>query len=474
MGVRGTLALGRIKLPPEGGATLNKRHSAAQLTPHPAAQKAEAGRWPEPRSSGQAGLHRSCSTPKTVKADVVGSLRPGTPCVAWPWLSLSQAIEAARQPLLCRLPCALGLAPRCNPLDRMVAVMSWERGTHSTGWWAQGVACPAGPGRSTGERTVCQRTAGTQTYPHKPIYTRLRAGWGGRETEGTEKAAKEEQAVARQPSAMPPLSPSHPPTQNTEWVSAVDWGTLSTEDSSDGQHGLAGKMRHSRMSLERLRWPDFPCWTPNLTCPQCAGFWTTRRPAPGKGKQSREQMLLGHGAHTSSWSRMAFSCSSFLAQYRASSSGMSESKTTMSWTPGTPGLLPSDPGWMVWGAAWGTPGKDPGQVGKTLKAVASIISVPMNGCCDLGSCDALGLTQGQLKMRVQEDTVESGVLGPTDLAVCHDGLRVQRQPLSWTLLSLAKAWDQGQSPQGRDNPNTDCTLASLEGTFSSRPPLLHR
>lgn len=41
-------------------------------------------------------------------------------------------------------------------------------------------------------------------------------------------------------------------------------------------------------------------------------------------------------------------------------------------------------------------------------------------------------------MRIQKDAVEGGVLGPTDLTVRHDGLRIQCQPLSWTLLGKSE------------------------------------
>lgn len=65
--------------------------------------------------------------------------------------------------------CGLGLTPGRKPLDRMVTtVMPWKRGTHNTGCWARAEACPAGPGRSTREGTVCQGTGGTRAYPNKP------------------------------------------------------------------------------------------------------------------------------------------------------------------------------------------------------------------------------------------------------------------------------------------------------------------
>lgn len=40
--------------------------------------------------------------------------------------------------------------------EREQAEREWVGGTHSTGCWALAAACPAGPGRSTGEGTVCQ------------------------------------------------------------------------------------------------------------------------------------------------------------------------------------------------------------------------------------------------------------------------------------------------------------------------------
>lgn len=60
--------------------------------------------------------------------------------------------------------------------------------------------------------------------------------------------------------------------------------------------------------------------------------------------------------------------------------------------------------------------------------------------------------------------MEGGVLGPTDLTVCHDGLRVQCEPLSGTLLGMGEGTGWGQGP------NTGCTLASLEVASCSPSP----
>lgn len=46
-------------------------------------------------------------------------------------------------------------------------------------------------------------------------------------------------------------------------------------------------------------------------------------------------------------------------------------------------------------------------------------------------------------MSVQEDAMEGRVLGPTDLTVRHDGLRVQCEPLSWALLGMGEGMGQG-------------------------------
>lgn len=39
--------------------------------------------------------------------------------------------------------------------------------------------------------------------------------------------------------------------------------------------------------------------------------------------------------------------------------------------------------------------------------------------------------------------MEGRVLGPTDLTVRHDGLRVQCEPLSWALLGMGEGMGQG-------------------------------
>lgn len=44
------------------------------------------------------------------------------------------------------------------------------------------------------------------------------------------------------------------------------------------------------------------------------------------------------------------------------------------------------------------------------------------------------LTERQFKARVEQQEVESGIFGATDLIIRHDDLRVQCEPLSWTLL----------------------------------------
>lgn len=130
--------------------------------------------------------------------------------VAWPRLSLSQAVEAAggtrphaRLAWLCQavghLLCARGLAPGCHPLDGRVTVTSQERGTHNTGCWARATACPAGPGRSTGEGTACQRPAGTRSYPTSPLPQTPHPQSGmGRQT------------VTSQSSVTAPPAPPHP------------------------------------------------------------------------------------------------------------------------------------------------------------------------------------------------------------------------------------------------------------------------
>lgn len=63
-----------------------------------------------------------------------------------------------------------------------------------------------------------------------------------------------------------------------------------------------------------------------------------------------------------------------------------------------------------------------------------------------GSCASPTLTQGQLEACVKEDAVEGGVLGATDLAVCHDDLGVQGQPLSRAVLDIGGGDDRGQDP----------------------------
>lgn len=66
--------------------------------------------------------------------------------------------------------------------------------------------------------------------------------------------------------------------------------------------------------------------------------------------------------------------------------------------------------------------------------------------------------------------MEGGVLGPTDLTVRHDGLRVQCEPLSRTLLGMGEGTGWGQGPREGQGPNTGCTLASLEVASCSPSP----
>ena len=79
----------------------------------------------------------------------------------------------------------------------------------------------------------------------------------------------------------------------------------------------------------------------------------------------------------------------------------------------------------------------------------------------------MGLTQGQFKMSVQEDAMEGGVLGATDLTVRHDGLRVQCEPFPGTLLGTGEA---GSTEVRAPGKGRGCTPASLEVASSSCSP----
>lgn len=216
-----------------------------------------------------------------------GPLAPDS-SVAWPRLSLSQAVEAAggtrphaRLAWLCQavghLLCALGLAPGRHPLDGRVTVTSQERGTHNTGCWARATACPAGPGRSTGEGTACQRPAGTRSYPTSPLPQTLHPQSGmGRQ--------RRDLSDLRHGSSCP-----HPP--RTPCESRLRTGTPRAQGGAESQPeaGPAGKWGLPDcvpMCLERLGGRGVLCqMTLDLTRPQCTGFW-----APGsrfQGETSR-------------------------------------------------------------------------------------------------------------------------------------------------------------------------------------------
>jgi hypothetical protein len=68
----------------------------------------------------------------------------------------------------------------------------------------------------------------------------------------------------------------------------------------------------------------------------------------GRSRRDTDGRRGGGSSPTSSWSRMAFSCSSFLAQYRASSSGMSATQPPPSPAPRSQDMEHGDTGTPCW------------------------------------------------------------------------------------------------------------------------------
>lgn len=133
-----------------------------------------------------------------------------------------------------------GIAHQTWLLDR--AEQERAGGTHSTGCWARAVACPAGPGRSTGEGTVCQEqcTQLTLVSPTTPDFVQP---WS--RTEKTTRGA------ARQPFTVSLPQPLRTPSGSELWV-----GTLSTEGRGESRLRLGWQGRWGisclHVSLERL------------------------------------------------------------------------------------------------------------------------------------------------------------------------------------------------------------------------------
>lgn len=119
-------------------------------------------------------------------------------------------------------------------------------GTHSTGCWAPAAACPVGPGRSTGEGTVCQGQW-TQLTLVSPLHLTLcNHGAGQRDREG------EQRGAARQPFALSLL----PPTPKNGCGTELWTGTLNTEEKGKSRLRLGWQgrwaMSRLRVSLESL------------------------------------------------------------------------------------------------------------------------------------------------------------------------------------------------------------------------------